>query len=259
MKPVVSSLHRETEAAAGGELFAMKLPFAVFCLFLCCLSPASSETIEVDGASYFNAELVEVCKDGAVYRVEGESSFVTLPWAGLSASQLAAVKAKFSGAMENAKFDACLVKGTVFQITPDGVVVQIDLVEDESGPEFQNGARVLRNGLVIIEDLPGADRLEDGAPVETVAHKQRTFTYDMGIAAKEIPFLTVAKPLWGMEQEWKNTSGQVMTAKLLAVKESKGMFEKAGKRFIVELSSLDEDAQTRAREVEEKLAGFPLP
>jgi len=227
-------------------------------LVLVSLPAESAEKITVAGSDYPNAEMTDVSRDGIIFKAE-DGSYVTLPWADVTAAQLSAVKAKFAGALENALYDAHYVKGTVFQVSPDGVIIQIDLEEGYAGPEFKNGARVLTNGLVIVKDLPTNLPQGEGAAIEITAHKRQTYTYDMGIAAKEIPLLTMAKPLWGQEQEWKNTDGQSMHAKLVAVKDDKGMFEKGGKRFVYDLANLDDEGRKRAAEIAEKLAGFPLP
>lgn len=216
------------------------------------------EKITVAGTDYPNAELTDVSREGVIFKVE-DGSYVTLPWAETTSAQQSVVKTKFAEGLSNALYDAHYVKGTVFQVIPDGVIIQIDLQEDYAGPEFKNGARVLTSGLVIIKDLPTSVPQGEGAPIEIVAHKRQSYTYNLAIAAKEIPLLTMAKPLWGQEQEWKNTDGQSMYARLVAVKENKGMFEKGGKRFIYELSNLDDEGQKRAAGIAEKLAGFPLP
>ena len=218
----------------------------------------SAEKITVAGSDYPNAEMTDVSRDGIIYKAE-DGSYVTLPWADVSTAQLSVVKTKFAGALENALYDAHYIKGTVFQVSPDGVIIQIDLAEGYTGPEFKNGARVLTNGLVIVKDLPTNIPQGEGAPIEITAHKRQTYTYDLGVAAKEIPLLTMARPLWGQEQEWKNTEGQSMHAKLVAVKEDKGMFEKGGKRFVYDLANLDDEGRKRAAEIAEKLVGFPLP
>lgn len=227
-------------------------------LALVSLPAESAEKITVAGSDYPNAEMTDVSRDGIIYKAE-DGSYVTLPWADVTAAQLSAVKVKFAGALENALYDAHYIKGTVFQVSPDGVIIQIDLEEEYTGPEFKNGARVLANGLIIVKDLPTNIPQGEGAPIEITAHKRQTYTYDLAIAAKEIPLLTIAKPLWGQEQEWKNTEGQSMHAKLVAVKGDKGMFEKGGKRFVYDLANLDDEGRKRAAEIAEKLAGFPLP
>jgi hypothetical protein len=240
----------------------MRIPLLLLPGFFCVISVLTpvraGERITVAGTDYPNAEVTDVSRDGVIYKVEN-GTFVTLPWADTTAAQLSAVRAKFPGAMENALYDAHYVKGSVFQVNADGVVIQIDLDEGDTGPEFKNGARVLTNGLVIVKDLPTNIPQGEGAPIEITAHKRQTYTYDMGIAAKEIPLLTMAKPLWGQEQEWKNTEGQSIYAKLVAVKGDKVMFEKGGKRFVYDLANLDDEGRKRAAEIAEKLAGFPLP
>lgn len=229
----------------------------LFCALLLS-NAAGGEKITVGGTEYPNAELTDVCRDGVIFKTE-DDTYVTLPWTDTSSAQLSVVKAKFAEALSNALYDAQYVKGTVFQVTPDGVIIQITLVEGYTGPEFKMGARVLTSGLVIVKDLPTSIPQGEGAPIEIVAHKRQTYTYNLAVAVKEIPLLTIAKPLWGQEQEWKNKDGKSMYARLIAVKENKGMFEKGGKRFIYDLSDLDEDGKKRAAEIKEKLAGFPLP
>lgn len=221
-------------------------------------SAAAGETIRVGDMEYRNAEMVELCREGLIYKTE-EGSYVTLPWASVSAPQLSAARAKMGASFDNALYDAHLVKGTVFQKRPDGVVIQVEIPEEHKAIGYKGGAKILESGLVIVRDLPTNLPQEEGAAVEIVAHKRGTFTYDLGIAAKEIPLLTVAKPLWGMEQEWKNQEGKAMVAKLVAVKDTKGMFEKGGKRFIYDLTQLDADGRKRAADIADKLAGFPLP
>jgi len=75
---------------------------------------------------------------------------------------------------------------------------------------------------------------------------------------KEIPYLTIAKPLWAMEQEWKNITGEIMHARLLGLKDGKGLFEKGGQRFVYEVGKLDEESQKRVAEIAKKLEGLPI-
>ncbi len=236
----------------------MKVLFLLVCFCLVSVSPVSGETIESKGKSYFDAELYEINRAGAIYKVDGDAEYVTLLWSELSASQLSAVKTKFPKGLDNVRYDACFVKGSVFQVTPDGVIIQIEL-GFKGGVVYKNGASLISSGLVIIPDLPDSVSREEGAPIEITAHRNKTYTYDMAVAVKEIPYLTVAKPAWAREQEWKNADGQVMRAKLLAVKAGKGMFERAGKRFVYDLADLDTDGRLRALEIGEKLHGIPLP
>ncbi len=216
------------------------------------------ETIRVGDSEYRNAEMADLCREGILYKTE-EGAYVTLPWASVSGPQLSSARLKMADAFDHALYDACLVKGTVFQKSPDGIVIQVEIPEEHKVIGYKNGAKILESGLVIVKDLPTSVPHEEGAAIEIVAYKRGTFTYDLGIAAKEIPLLTITKPLWGMEQEWKNLEGKTMVAKLVAVKDTKGMFEKGGKRFIYDLTQLDADGQKRAAEIAEKLAGFPLP
>lgn len=227
-------------------------------LSVASVGAVAGETITVDGTTYEDAEMVEVGPDGAIYETEG-GEYVTLPWLALSPAQVSAIKARFPEAIENAMFEAHFIKGTVFQATSDGVIIQIDIPEREKGPPAKNGAVVPTSGLVIVRDLPTSIPQGEGVDIEIKAYKRQSYTYDMGIAAKEIPLLTVARPIWGQEQEWVNEDGKKMYARLIAVKDGKGMFEKAGKTFVYELSKLDEDAQKRAAAIAEKLSRFPLP
>lgn len=218
---------------------------------------SAGETITVAGTTHRDAEMVEICREGAIYRVAAET-FVTLPWDQLSDPQRNTVKAKFATAIPNALYEAVYVEGTVFQVTPDGVVIQVSLTSSTDSPGYKNGARILTSGLVIVRDLPTSVPQGEGAAVTLTGFQQRTFTYDMGIAVKEIPYLTIAKPLWAMEQEWKNITGEVMHARLLGLKDGKGLFEKGGKRFVYEVGKLDEESQKRVAEIAKKLEGLPI-
>ncbi len=221
-------------------------------------APAGAgETIVVNGTRHDNAEMADLCREGLIFRT-ASGEFVTLPWADVTSAQVAGARARMAGAFDNALYDAHYIKGTVFQAKPEGLIVQITLPEGEAGPGYRNGAKVLDSGLVLVKDMPTNLPQGEGAAVEIVAHKRGTFTFDLAIAAKEIPLLTVAKPLWAMEQEWRNTEGQTMHARVVAVKDGKVMFEKGGKRFVYELDQLDEDAKRRIAEIAAKLEGFPV-
>lgn len=233
------------------------LPF-LLCFLAALAASHAGETIRVEGTEHRNAEMVELCREGLIFKTE-EGNYVTLPWASVTSPQLSAARAKMPAAFDNALYDGHWVKGTVFQARPDGVVVQIEIPEEHKAVGYKDGAKILESGLVIVRDFPGSLPRGEGAPVEIVAHKRGTYTYDLGIAAKEIPLLTVAKPLWAIEQEWKNGEGKTMVARLIAVKDGKGMFEKGGKRFIYDLAQLDADGQRRAADTAAKLEGFPLP
>lgn len=239
----------------------MKAPLRTICsgLFLVGVtcSVAGGETITVDGVVHRNAEMIEVAPQGPAYRTEG-GEIVILPWSDASEAQISGVKQKWPDAIDNAIFEAYYIKGTVFQPNDDGHIIQITLDDDGSELDFKNGAVVLKSGLVIVADVPTSVPQAEGAEIEVIAHKRRTYTYNIGIAAKEIPYLTVARPLWGQEQEWINSDGQKMFAKLLAVKDGKGLFEKGGQQFVYELDKLDDEGRKRAAEIAEKLAGFPL-
>jgi hypothetical protein len=227
--------------------------------FLLGIFPVNAgETITVAGADHRNAEWVDVCREGLIYKTEA-GEYMTLTWAEATPAQVSGARTKKPEAFDHALYDACWVKGTVFQVKPDGVIIQVEIPEEHKEIGYKDGAKILENGLVIVKDLPTTIPQGEGAAIEIVAHKRGTFTFDLAIAVKEIPLLTVAKPLWAIEQEWKNTEGKAMFARLIAVKESKGMFEKGGQRFIYDLTQLDADGQQRAAEVAEKLKGFPIP
>jgi hypothetical protein len=217
----------------------------------------AGETITVAGQTYANAEMVEVAPDGAAYETE-DGEVVILPWIELSSSQLSAIKAKYPNAIANAKYGAFYVKGSVFHVNEDGHIIQIGLADEEIPYAFKEGATVPKSGLVMVKDIPTSIPQGVGADIEIVAHKRKTYTFNIGIAAKEIPYLTVAKPLWAMEQEWINSDGKKMYARLVAVKGEKGLFEKTGKQFVYELNKLDDEGQKRARDIAEKLAKYPM-
>jgi hypothetical protein len=230
-------------------------------LLLLVLSLASlqaGETITVDGKQYPNSEMIEVAPDGPAFRTE-EGEVVILPWSDVSSAQLSAIKAKYPDAITNAMYEAYHVKGSVFHVNDDGHIIQIDVQDGDDFLGFQSGAVVPDQGLVIIKDIPTSVPQGVGKAIEIVAHKRRTYTFNIGIAAKEIPYLTVARPIWGAEQEWTNVDGQVMHARLVAVKDGKGLFEKGGNRFVYELEKLDAESRERADEIAAKLAKFPMP
>lgn len=215
------------------------------------------ETITVDGTTYTNAEMVEISPDGPAYQTE-EGEIVILPWTGLSEAQLSTIKVKYPDAINNAMYEAYYIKGFVFHVSDDGHIIRISVEDGEERLEYKNGAIAPLSGLVLIKDIPTSVPQGEGAEIEIYAHKRKTYTFNIGIAVQEIPYLTVARPMWGMEQEWINTDGKKMYARLVAVKDGKGLFEKGGNRFVYELDKLDSDAQARAKEIAEKLKGFPV-
>ncbi len=217
----------------------------------------AGETITVDGMEYLNSEMVEVCSDGAVYKTE-EGEYVVLPWESLSEAQTSVLKARFKEGMMNAVYDAYLVKGSIFNVSKDGFVIQVSQ-EDAPDLKFTKGARILTSGLVLIKDLPRDMPRGEGAPVDVIAYKRGSHTFDMGIATKEIPFLSVAYPSWAREQEWENVDGKKMAARLIASKDGKCLFEKGGKTFVYALDQLVPDAQKRVAEYQERIKRFPIP
>jgi len=234
--------------------------FRVVSAFVIVLSGAfarAGETITVDGTVYPNSEMVEVCSDGAVYKTD-ESKYVVLPWEELSDDQTATLKARFKEGMMNAVYDAYVVKGSIFNVNKDGFIIQISQ-EDAPDLRFTKGAKILTSGLVLIKDLPRDMPRGEGAPVDVIAYKQGTHTFDMGIAAKEIPFLSVAYPSWAREQEWENVDGRKMAARLIASKDGKCLFEKGGQTFVYALDQLVPEAQKRVAEYQERIKRFPIP
>ena len=223
---------------------------ATFCLtlvsaFLITATALSGETITVDGTAYPNSEMVEISKEGVIYKTEG-GEHVTLPWA------------RHKEGLMNAVYDAYVVKGSVFHVNQDGVIIQVSQ-EDAPDPPYLNGAKVMTSGLVLIKDLPRDMPRGEGAPIDVVAYKRQTYTFDMGIAVKEIPYMTVAYPMWAREQEWENVDGQMMAARLIASKDGKCLFEKGGKTFVYPLDKLTADAQKRVAEYQERIKDFPIP
>jgi len=217
-----------------------------------------ADRVTVDGTEYRSARMVEVCREGIIYKTKGDG-FVTLPWAEINESQTRTLKSKFKDSLMNAVFRGYFVKGTVFQVNKDGVVIQIDTLDEEPEPYCREGAEILTNGLVIIKDLPDDMPREEEAEIEIIAYQYLTYTFDIGIAAKEIPYLTVEKPLWGREQEWKNIDGKTMVARFIAMKNGICIFERGGKQFEYPLEKLDEAGKTRAGEYQKKVEGFPIP
>ncbi len=232
--------------------------FSVVVSFLCGGGMAYADRVTVDGTEYRSARLTEVCREGVIYKTK-EDGFVTLPWAELTESQKKTLNSRFKEALKNALYHGYYVKGTVFHVSADGVVIQIDTLDEEPEPYCRDGAEILMGGLVIIKDPPADFPTEEEAEVELVAYKFQTYTFDIGIAAKEIPYLTAAIPSWAREQEWQNANGQVMVAAFIAMKNRVCFFEKGGKEFEYPLEKLDEEGQNRAADYQKKVEGFPFP
>lgn len=232
--------------------------FGLAVIFGYCATTSYADRVTIDGTEYRSARLTEVCREGLIYRTK-EDGFVTLPWAELTESQEKTLKSKFKDALLNSMYRGFHIKGTVFHVSEDGLVIQIDDVDEEPEPYTRDGAEILTNGLVIIKDPPEDMPKEKNAEVEIVAYKFQTYTFDNGVAAKEIPYLTAAIPLWGQEQEWKNSDGRVMVAKFIAMKKRVCFFEKGGKEFEYPLEKLDAEGQQRAAEYQKEVEGFPFP
>ncbi len=237
--------------------------FLLLFSFLLFTGVASAEKITVDGKEYPDAEMIETSQEGVVFQVVGgeEPEFVTLPWKELTETQKTAVKAKLQSKMLNSLYHARYVKGTVFHADPRaGIIIQIDTDAPKGGSGYQDGAKIITSGLVLIKDLPSSVSRSEGAVIDIIAYDRgTTYDFDMGIAKKTIPYLTVARPLWGREQQWINVDGQKMAAKFIAMREGKVLFEKAGKQFIYELAKLDADGQARVKEYQAKIGDFPIP
>lgn len=235
----------------------MRILFASCLLIFWGTILSGGETITIEGETYEDAEMVEVGPEGAIYKTR-DRDYVVLPWKNLSPAQVSALKLRFSEALENAMFGAYFIEGTVFQVVEEGVIIQIDIPKRESDLPAENGTIIPTSGLVMIQDLPASFSKEEGTEIEIKAYKQGDYTFDIGIAGKVMPMLTVARPLWGREQEWINEDGRKMVARLIAIKDGVGTFERAGRTFPYEISKLDTDGQKRAAAIAEKLSHFPF-
>ncbi|MEM7697597.1 MAG: hypothetical protein AAF236_04245, partial [Verrucomicrobiota bacterium] len=196
-------------------------------------------------------EIVEVAKSGVIFKT-AEGGYGLLPWAKVPETEKSVLTQRFRDQVRNAMADAYRVKGTVFHAVAEGIIVQIDLTDEAAEIGFEGGAEVLTNGLVLIQDLPKDTPVGAGATIDAVGYRIGTYRFNMGIAVKEIPHLTAVLPDWTGEMEWTNAEGKVMTARLVGVKEGKGLFERSGQRFLVPIESLDAEGQERAAEIAEK-------
>ena len=187
----------------------------------------AGETITVSGTEHRNAEWVDVCREGLIYKTES-GAFVTLTWDAATPAQVSGARTKKPEAFDHALYDAYWVKGTVFQVKPDGVIIQVEIPEEHKEIGYKDGAKILENGLVIVKDLPTAVPQGEGAAIEIVAHKRGTFTFDLAIAVKEIPLLTVAKPLWAIEQEWKTRRVNPCTPNSSRSRKARACLKKVG-------------------------------
>lgn len=212
--------------------------------------------------NYSNAgeSIVEISNEGAIYESDS-GSHRTVAWEKLSPVEKNTIRTKHNTELVNAICDARYVKGTVFHANKDGVVVQIDLTDEEFGIEgYHQGARVLKGGIILISDLPLDVPRSTGDPINVIAYFKEKSTFDMGIAAQEIEHLTTAKPDWFSVTDWTNSAGATMQAKLLGVSpEGKVLFLKNGKRMVITLSQLDAASQAKAKKVQARLAKFPVP
>lgn len=229
--------------------------------------PALAETITVDGESYEDAEMAEVGQEGVWYRV-GPEEFVVVPWAELNQFQTANVKSRFADSLEHLRHQALWVKGTVFDRNSDGIIVQTEIDLDageakaaDSGlPQYENGGAIA-HGMVLITDLKDNAIRKNGDPVEGIFYQRGTFTYEMAgfNLVKEIPECTEAKPEWASVREWTNREGNKLTAKVIATRDGKCLFEKAdGSTFPYEIASLSDDDQALVAQFEKRALAIPV-
>ncbi|MEO0415937.1 MAG: hypothetical protein AAF226_13400 [Verrucomicrobiota bacterium] len=223
----------------------------------------AGENITVNGTSYRNAEVAEVSSSGPIYRVN-DGALITAPWGQLSAQQENTLRTKHRTALMNTILGAKHVKGTVFQVNQDGVIVQVTIEKDgeRRGTEgFYQGAEIIKSGLVIVSDLPNDVPRGTGVEIEFFAYQLKEYEYDMAISKTNIPYVTTAKPMWAREREWTNNKGQKLVASLIAVRDGKGLFQKSdGQRFPpIDLKTLDPESQKFAAEFAEKVKGYPIP
>lgn len=228
---------------------------------------ARAETITVDGQSYEDAEMAEVGEQGLWYRV-GEEEFVVVPWSKLNQFQLTAVKSRFPDSLNNLRHQAIWVEGTVFDKNNDGVIIQtsIDLdagesKAEESGlPQYKNGG-LIATGMVMITDLKDNTIRKNGDPVEGIFYQEGTYTYEMAgfNLVRELPNCTQAQPEWASVREWTNREGNKLTAKVIATKEGKCLFQKAdGSTFPYEIANLTDEDQALIAKFEKRALAIPV-
>ncbi len=244
-----------------------RLPSCLVMLFFCLylgFDTQAAETITIDGNTIRNCTLVELSSDGAIYQSGDTNEYHTVPWAQLTPVQQSVIRSQHGTALVNVICDARYIDGTVFHANKDGVVVQ--MVPKKEGEKatgangFYQGARVITSGLVLISDLPLDMPRSGGDPIKAFGFFKKKGLFDMGIAAQEIEFLTTLKPEWYEISEWKNSTGNVMKARLLGIKGDKALFAKEdNSRFVYSLSQLDAASQKKAAEIQEKIGKFPVP
>ncbi len=236
--------------------------FSIITLVVTGLATAG-ETITLNGQTIRNCEIVELTRDGVVYQSGDTDDLHVVPWAQLTAVQQDVLRKQHNKALVNAICDARYVKGSVFEANKDGVIVQIDIPEsdDEKGIEgYRNGAKVLKGGSILVSDLPTDVPRGSGAPIELILYYKEKYDFTLGpLGSTEVEHLTYSLPEWFQETDWKNAAGATMKARLLGVKGDKALFLKGGQRMLLNLSQLDAASQTKAKEIQAKLAGYPVP
>ena len=236
-----------------------------------------AETIVVNGRAIENAQMEALSETGVQFKTP--EGLVTLPWAELNAFQKAAVHTQFMEPLENLRIRAVWVEGTVFEVTRDGVVVQVSLdlkgggggeetktdaekPATEKPVEWKNGAEVVK-GMVLIKDMVDSRAKNPGDPVAALHFRTgRTFTYEVGgfNLIKEIPVLSAKRPEWASEREWTNTQGQKLKARLIGVKEGRCLLVSSGKPpFPYDIAQLSLDDQALIVEYQQRVRQIPVP
>lgn len=253
-------------------------------LFLGGTGSANADTIKVAGKEYENAELFEIGSKGAFYKVENE--VLVVPWAELDRFAAAAIRQRFAEALVNLHRKAYWVKGTVFEKNEAGIVIHTgsSSADEDGGDEkttrkqrdekaaeekterqmskegtavFKNGAEVA-TGLVVLKDLPRT-QYDEGADVETLAYKIGNVPFEMGLGMKKnLMVCNIAKPEWVGVRKWKNSQDKIMEAELIALKDGKCLFQKAGKNFVYQLDQLSDDDQKLVADFQENSREIPL-
>jgi hypothetical protein len=231
---------------------------------------ACAETITVGGRPIPDAELEGVSETGAQYKTP--EGLVTVPWAELNGFQKAAVHTRFMEPLENLRSRAVWVEGSVFEVTRDGVVVQISLdlkggneeasaEKVEKTTEWKNGAEVIK-GMIMVKDMKDSRVKKSGDPVAGIYFKTgRTFTYEVGgfNLIKELPVLTEKKPEWLGERDWSNRDGKKLKARLVAVRDGKCLLHSNGKSFPYEIAQLSDADQALIAEYLKNIRVIPVP
>jgi len=220
-----------------------------------------AETIQVNGQSINNCELTELTPDGVIYKSKDTGELHTVPWDQLSTVQKNQITTRHYDALVNVICEARHIKGTMFSAVKEGVVVQINVIApDTVGTKgYLNGAKVLHGGSILVSDLPLNVPRGEGAPIEITGYFKERYMFDIVIGKTEIDHVTVARPAWFEESEWTSAEGSKMKARLLAISpDDKVLFLKNGQRVVLEMARLDSASQEKAREIQKKLAPYPM-